>query len=161
MENKNTDKVISSLDRVMRLLRRRPGKDINIGRGVFRLLRVIEKNDGITTRELASMLEIRPSSMNERLVKLEEEGFVIRERDVNDQRVFTVRITEEGTEHLETLRKERKDFYSTLGGILNPEESTELEKLLDKFSEGIEKLSEDGNLSPIEEKKSSGIAETL
>lgn len=137
--------MLASLDRVMRLLRRRPAKRTNLGRGVYRLLVMIRDREEITTRELAELLEIRPSSLNERLSRLESEQLIMRERDPRDQRVFLVRLLPAGEAHLEEIRQERSAFNEAVGKILTEEEAKVLMGLTDKLAEGIEALGDPGS----------------
>lgn len=140
MIKNNNENMIAALDRVMRLMRRRPKNGENLGRGVYRLLSLIEKNQGISTKQLADMLEIRPASLNERLFRLEESGIVVRSRAKMDQRVFVVHLLPKGVEHLERIREDRKDFNQAISQILDDEESVQLTALANKLSDGIEEM---------------------
>ncbi len=137
----NQDKqegMIESLDRVMRLLRRRAHNRLHTGRGVYRLLRIVQNHPAISTRELAEMLDVRPSSLNERLVALESEEMIIRNRDADDQRVFTVSILPKGIEHLEEVASARSEFHEVLKSILSEEETEQFQYLAAKFADGLE-----------------------
>jgi len=140
MTNNINENMIAALDRVMRLLRRRLKNHEHIGRGVFRLLSTVESHADIPTKELANNLGIRQSSLNERLSKLEESGFIIRERDKKDQRVFLVKILEKGQEHLKLIKEERQAFNESISQILDEDEAKQLTRLVNKLSDGIEKL---------------------
>lgn len=150
--NNTNEEMLASLDRVMRLLRRRPAKDTNLGRGVYRLLSMIQKQEGISTRELASQLEIRPSSLNERLVRLEADQIISRERDDHDQRVFLVRLLPAGEEHLQRIHAERKQFNESVSHILTKDEMCHLIELANKLADGIEALN-DSKTQPQETEK--------
>lgn len=67
-----------------------------IGRGQGLVLRTLAENDGMTQTEIAEKLDIRPSSLGELVVKLEENGFVERRQNENDKRVINVYLTEKG-----------------------------------------------------------------
>jgi DNA-binding MarR family transcriptional regulator len=141
-ENNTNEAMLASLDRVMRLLRRRPSRRTNLGRGVYRLLTMIRNQKDISTRELASLLEIRPSSLNEKLLLLENEQLISRMRSSNDQRVFLVQLLPAGEAHLERIHAERKEFYETVGQILTEDEAEHLIELTNKLAEGIEAISD-------------------
>ena len=140
MTNNINENMISSLDRVMRLLRRRPKNHEHIGRGVFRLLTTVENNPDISTKELANILGIRQSSLNERLSKLEESELIIRERDKADQRVFVIRLLEKGKDHLKLIKEDRQVFNESISQILDEDEAKQLTELVNKLSDGIEKI---------------------
>lgn len=74
--------------------RRNPAGDPSRGQG--RILAMLKIQDGIATRELAYLLGIRPSSLNESLGKLERTGLITRQPSAEDGRVMTIHLTEEG-----------------------------------------------------------------
>lgn len=145
--------MIAALDRVMRLLRRRPNRSNFYGRGTYRILHTIETEGEITTRQLAEKLDIRTSSLNEKLPKLEEAELIQRKRAEKDQRVFVVSLLSKGREYLEDIREERKDFLRSLNGILSQEETMALKNLLDQFANGIEEIIQDQGLDKQEMKE--------
>lgn len=156
MSDQPTEEImLSSMDRVMRLLRRRPAGSAHLGRGVYRLLESIKDNGEISTRELADILGVRPASLNEKLAVLEEKEMVARLRDPKDQRIFLVRLMPHGEAHLEKIRQERKAMNRSIGGILSKEESELLINLTKKLADGLEELTErDGPDDPVHEERS-------
>ncbi len=144
MIDKNTNEaMLASLDRVMRLLRRRPAGRQHLGRGTYRLLLMIQKNNLISTRELAHLLGIRPSSLNERLTSLEEKEIIARRRDPKDLRVFLVELLPAGEIYLEKVRTERNQFNEAVGTILTKAEAEQLMQLAEKLADGIEAFPEE------------------
>ncbi len=134
------EKMLASLDRVMRLLKRCPTSRSRHGRGVYRLLTIINETNNTSTRDLAELLDVRPSSLNERLVLLEQEELIRRERDPNDQRVFLVELLPKGKQHLDTIIQEQRKFNEELGKILTKEESETFVFLTEKLAKGLEPL---------------------
>ena len=134
------EKMLASLDRVMRLLKRCPTSRSRHGRGVYRLLTIINEANNTSTRDLAELLDVRPSSLNEQLVLLEQEELIRRERDLNDQRVFLVELLPKGKQHLATIIQEQQKFNEELGKILTKEESETLVFLTEKLAKGLEPL---------------------
>ncbi|MCL1798917.1 MAG: MarR family transcriptional regulator [Eggerthellaceae bacterium] len=65
-------------------------------RGQGRILAVLKLRDGISTKDLAYLLGVRVSSLNELLSKLEKSGHVTREPSEHDKRVMLVMLTEKG-----------------------------------------------------------------
>lgn len=135
--------MLAKLDLVMRLLRRRPAGKRHQGRGVYRLLTRIRECDEISTRELADRLGMRPSSLNEKLARLEKEGILSRERDPKDQRVFLVKLQPKGITLYEKIQTERKKMDGRIRGILTEEEVEQMTSLAEKLAQGLEKLTED------------------
>ena len=134
--------MLAALDRVMRTLKRRPAGKQRLGRGGYRLLKLISEQPNSPTRVLAERLGMRTSSLNERLVRMEAEGVITRERDAKDQRVFLVNIAPAGEAVLETLRLEREAMSQVIEGILTEEEIDKMTELADKLSSGLKEVAD-------------------
>ena len=86
------------------LLMRRRFAQKNIGpvadpmRGQGRILALLKIKDGVSTKDMSSVLGIRTSSLNELLSKLEAKGYIVREQSEEDRRVSVVKLTEKGRE---------------------------------------------------------------
>lgn len=65
-------------------------------RGQGRIFAILKMQDGISTKDLSYLLGIRVSSLNELLVKMEKNGYIIREQSEADKRVMLVKLTEKG-----------------------------------------------------------------
>lgn len=134
--------MLAALDRVMRTLKRRPAGKQRLGRGGYRLLKLISEQPNSPTRVLAERLGMRTSSLNERLVRMEAEGVIRRERDAKDQRVFLVNIAPAGEAVLETLRLEREAMSQVIEEILTEEEIDKMTELADKLSRGLKEVAD-------------------
>ena len=102
MNEMNTE-LYEKLGRLMRLLHkhhlrayaeRGPMADPTRGQG--RLIAILKMQDGISTKDLSYLLDIRISSLNELLSKMEKAGYIIRESSEADKRVMLVKLTEKG-----------------------------------------------------------------
>ena len=71
-----------------------PAADATRGRG--RILALLQLKDGIATKDMAQILGIRVSSLNEVLAKLEKDDLVERVPSEADKRVMLVNLTEAG-----------------------------------------------------------------
>lgn len=134
---KEKESLMFQLDRLMRVLRRQRHNQMP-RRGSRRLLSVINRHPGITTKELSEILDIRVSSLNERLSRLIELGHIQRDKNPNDLRTFVLSITDEGKTQLETLKKQQREFSKQVESILSQTEQDELVRLLNKLANGIE-----------------------
>ena len=134
------ENMLASLDRVMRLLRRGHSTNSHGGRSVHRMLAIIQRHEGISTRELAELLDMRPSSLNEKLVDLEHDELILRTRNEHDQRIFMIQLQAKGLEQLEAIKQERVAFNTKVAGILSETEAMELSKLATKLSDGLEEM---------------------
>lgn len=139
MENKyNTENMLTNLDRVIRLLRRGPQRSRYANRGTYRLLIAISNNPGLSTKDLAKSMDIRRSSLNERLFQLESEGMIIRKSDINDKRISTVYLGESAKDYLSHLKEVRLKKNDTISGILTDNEIDEFTRLSEKLADGLE-----------------------
>ena len=83
-------------------------------RGQGRILAALNLKDGISTKDLAYLLGIRVSSMNELLSKLEKAGLVKREQSEQDKRVMLVKLTEKGKEEKQADDADAEGIFSCL-----------------------------------------------
>lgn len=113
----------------------------DLNNGEFKVLLKLRKHpEGrMTAGELASHLRISSSAMTNRLDRLEEAGYVTRERDADDRRTVVVELTASG---IETLTKaveaqgfEERDLLS----VLTPKEQRTLNELLRKLLLEVER----------------------
>ena len=139
-EQNRQEALLFEFDRVMRLLRRRPAGMPNYGRGTYRLLDRIQGNSGLSTRALAELMDVRPSSLNEALAGLEREGLLLRRRNPEDQRVFIVRLLPKGEEQLEKMRAAKGLVGAEIGKLLTEDEALALTRLAGKLADGLEAL---------------------
>lgn len=68
----------------------------NPARGRGRILSLLRLRDGIATRDIAQILGVRVSSLNEVLAKMEKDGLVERVPSPDDGRVMLVKLTDAG-----------------------------------------------------------------
>lgn len=122
------------LDRLMRVIKR--GRPIR--RGSTRLLRLIQQQPMITSTQCAEALDIRVSSINERVLRLVEKGLVKREALKSDRRRNGLMITKLGEDALLSLQQERDRFNDKINEILTEDERSQLSILLRKLSDGLE-----------------------
>lgn len=61
-----------------------------------RILQMIQKEDEVTVRDIAGLLNISQNTASEHIKKLERNGWVKKERAVDDQRKVMLHLTVEG-----------------------------------------------------------------
>jgi DNA-binding MarR family transcriptional regulator len=76
---------------------------------------VLWERDGETVGELCRKLKLDSGTMTPLLKKMEDEGFVTRERGGEDERVVTVRLTQKGL----GLREAARDIPARMGECLS------------------------------------------
>ena len=95
-------------------------------------------NEGMSQKDLAFLLGIRPQSISEMLGKLEEQGFIERRTDENDKRVTKVFLTEKGREHAEHCAETHQAMAADVFSVLSEEEKDQLMTILEKLSNALE-----------------------
>lgn len=93
-----------------------------------KILQCITDNPGVSQRELAEMLGVQPASVSELLIKLEQKGFVRREKLEADHRSIGVFPTEEAAAFLAACPSREDPFQ-----VLSDAEREQLEQLLQKL----------------------------
>lgn len=108
------------------------------GFGRNRLLYVISNNNGASSRELAEIVDIRPSSLTEMLGKLELEGLIEKFRDEHDSRIVHVALTESGTALMHSEAEVRRQYHTQIAEVLSREEQSQFceycKRLIDAYS---------------------------
>ncbi|MCC7572343.1 MAG: MarR family transcriptional regulator [Candidatus Methanofastidiosum sp.] len=112
-------------------------KDTEICRGPFHFLMCIHENEGICQEDLSRELRLDKTTTTRTLQKLLTGGYISKEKNVEDKRMYRVYITLKGKE----LINNRKAIFSSLdkimlGGLTN-EEKDMLEKLLTRIAQNL------------------------
>ncbi len=153
MENNNINKtgndrpdVIFAVMKLMRSMRRRPPRpEEGLYPGMGRPLEVLAENNNVSSRELAELLDIRPSSLTELLSRLESEGMVARTPDENDRRVSRVSLTDKGRELAEKMKAEHEQRKARASACFTDEEAGQFCALCERLGEHLQTIAkEDG-----------------
>ncbi|WP_161555411.1 MarR family transcriptional regulator [Paraeggerthella hongkongensis] len=113
-------------------------------RGQGRILALLKVKDGVSTKDMSNVLDIRTSSLNELLGKLEGKGYVSREQSEEDGRVMVVKLTDKGRAVKQPSAKEGpadmfdclEEFEKELFGSYLDRVVTVLEDEIDECEEG-------------------------
>lgn len=103
-------------------------------RGQGRILATLKLQDGINTKELAYILGMRVSSINELLSKLEKNGYILRVPEESDRRILNIKLTEKGRNE----KQESPGRFSDIFDCLNDAEKRSFEDFIDRLSAEIE-----------------------
>ena len=101
----------------------------SITKGQGRLIILLKRKDGFSTKELSEILNISVTSLNETLNKLEQQNLIRKVPSPKDKRVLLVELTEEGRA-LEFKNHEDIDIFDTL----NEEEKENLNEYLNRLT---------------------------
>lgn len=110
------------------LYHRRGGK-----RGQVKILKILNENGHITQKELMETLTLKSGSLSESVKKLENQGFISKEKDEMDKRKINITITNKGREFLENQLYITSSQEEILFNALTSEEQENLKLLLAKL----------------------------
>jgi len=131
-----------------RKLRRRanqePASDPTRGQG--RILAMLKLQDGISTKDLSYLLDLRVASLNEALAKLERAGLIVREPSEADRRVMLIKLTDAGREQPQQT-PDTADVFS----VLTAEEQETLSAFLDRIIEPLAAEADDINADGLDD----------
>ncbi|HOW22470.1 MAG TPA: MarR family winged helix-turn-helix transcriptional regulator [Sedimentibacter sp.] len=112
-----------------------------------RVLIAINEFDGSTVGSISRIIEISSPNASSLCKKLEKDGFIVRERSSDDERVVTLKLTEKGEKNLHQINSDLKNLF---GPIIEkvPEEDFEtmisgiklLNKLLSELEKAVKEL---------------------
>ena len=124
------------LNRYHQLRARNHGIFADPSRGQGRILALLAAKPKTTQRELSYLLDMRQQSLSELLAKLEEKGFVTREKSPDDGRVTVVTLTEAGRAAVPSSdqMESREDLFE----CFSDGEREQFEQLLDKAISSLE-----------------------
>lgn len=98
--------------------------------GQPQLLRVLERKDGLSQKELAAKLHIRSATLTVMLGRMEKSGLTRRLQDERDLRVSRVYLTEAGRALCARAREAMREIDEDTFGSLSEEELEQLNSLL-------------------------------
>lgn len=103
-----------------------------------RILALLSVKEGLSQKDLAYVLGIRPQTMSEALRKMESHGLIERRKDADDGRVVKVYLTEKGKERAAESAQYRAQFASDVFATLTEEEKEQLATILEKITAQLE-----------------------
>lgn len=106
---------------------------MNVYRGQYSCLFILERTGPISQKDLAARLRIRPSSAGEILGKLEQKGLVRRTVSSRDKRIILVSLTEEGRKSASQVRKNRAIAHKEMLSGLDEKEKEQFYRALMKI----------------------------
>jgi DNA-binding MarR family transcriptional regulator len=93
---------------------------------------------GVTPTEISHFQQVSKNTISSLLRGLEEQGFIEREIDPNDLRVFRIHLTDAGREHVTRTAPQRIEGINQLLADLTPEDIEQLKALLNKVRRSLE-----------------------
>jgi len=103
--SRNFGFLLNDVARLMRTAYDRRIRKLGLTRAQWWVLTHLYRSNGVTQTELAETLEIEKPTLGRLLDRLQAKGWVRREHDAADRRVWRVHLTDEVEPALRTMRK--------------------------------------------------------
>ncbi len=107
------------------------------------LLRLLRRRGALSISELAEALGVTGSSVTTACKRLEKAGLVTRERQVDDERMVRVALTDQGSARIESWERLRRELLTRLLAPLDQDEQHTLQHLLERVLETAERQTSD------------------
>ena len=101
------------------------------------MLRWLYRNPVLSISMAAAYSEVSQPAMTQTSQKLEREGWIIRHRDENDQRVVWISLTAEGRKHVERVEAMQHERLRQLIENLSAEDKETLAQILAKIQQNV------------------------
>lgn len=137
--------VIQDIARLMRWSFDRRAQDLELTRAQWGVLANLTRCPGAQQKTLADLLEVTPITLARHIDRLEQNGWVRREDDVEDRRAKRVYLTEKGQEILGELQKVGQEVRQQALTGINKEEENQLLTLLLRLRQNLSNSSNDGS----------------
>lgn len=111
--------------------------------GYGRILDVLSRMDGLSQREIAELLNIRPQSASEAIASMEGQGLVEKRANEQDKRSSLVYITQAGRQRQIDLRNEQIENARRIFKPLTEHEKETLLGLLNKVASALQENKEE------------------
>ena len=102
----------------------------------------LSKKEGCTQKELADMMQIKPSTLNVMIGRMEKNGYIEKKQDEKDSRKSRIYFTEKGKNISDECYQRFFRIQKTLQEYFTKEEQEELERLLNKFCDCLDEQTE-------------------
>jgi DNA-binding MarR family transcriptional regulator len=114
-------------------------EEIGLHRGQHFVLHVLWKNEGIMHSELAARSCVQPATITNAIKRMEKAGLVERRRDMEDERVSRVYLTQAGWDIRSKVENTFRDFEAQALAGLSKEEIATLRNLLARVQENLKR----------------------
>ncbi len=105
MNHKSFGKHITGIYRHLQIIINHDLNPFGLGSGQYVFLGTLAQNEGISQKELSAIIKIDKTTTAKALKKLESEGYIFRQQDLDDKRYNRLYLTDKGTEFIPIMRK--------------------------------------------------------
>ncbi len=123
---------------ITHMFKKRNANKMNITHGQGKILLILNKKDGISTKELSEILNIKVTSLNETLNKLQEQEYVEKRPSLEDKRVLLIYLTPKGHE-FKCEKPKDMDIFDCLDDNQKEELNKYLTLIMDELHDKMRK----------------------
>jgi DNA-binding MarR family transcriptional regulator len=114
--------------------------DSKVHPGQLPMFKILERNPGLSQREIANQLHIKPPTVTVTLKRMEKLGFIEKRADEKDQRVMRIYLSDKGRKAGESLGELIRDDEVIMCEGFTESELHLFKRFLRQFMENTEKI---------------------
>ncbi|MDD2493760.1 MAG: MarR family transcriptional regulator [Tissierellia bacterium] len=99
----------------------------------------VGKYENISQKELANLMNLKPSSVARLIDRMEKEEYLTRHRSLEDKRVFNLKLTNKGNNLREEMNPEAKKLSEIIRHGISDEHIAIFKNVLNTMSENVSK----------------------
>lgn len=103
----------------------------------WKILMHLERQPGLSQKELSELLEVEPISVARLIDRLEQHGMVERRDDPTDRRIWRLHLKKGASPALRSLAGERTEMLEALVAGLTPAEIKAVERAMVQMKENV------------------------
>lgn len=150
-ESKSTKELFLELAKVYFVKKYKVVADNGIYPGQEALLELVSNESGLSQKDLAKKLKIKPPTVAVSIKRMEKTGWLTREVDEGDKRISRVFITEEGKKVLEEVKVKSKELDEIVFAGIPEVEKCLLHRILIQLIENIRNTMDQNELDEVME----------
>ncbi|MGB9857472.1 MAG: MarR family winged helix-turn-helix transcriptional regulator [Dictyoglomaceae bacterium] len=116
---------------------------LKLYRGQAPMLLLLSERDGLTQKEIAEKMKIKPSTVAIMIRRMKKRDLIITKRDEEDKRFSRVYLTDEGRKFICKLKKTYKQLEEECFGNFTEEERETLKNYLERIRDNLRILNEE------------------
>jgi DNA-binding MarR family transcriptional regulator len=105
-------------------------REVGLSAATWFLMAMLIDEEGMSQGEVSHRFKVDPSRITRLAQRLEKEGLLYRERDLEDNRVVRLHATEEGRRVIERRQERREEFEERIRQEFDQEELAEFRRAL-------------------------------
>lgn len=116
---------------------------LKLSRGQAPMLLLLSEKDGLSQKEIAETMKIKPSTVAIMIRRMKKRGLVFTKRDEKDKRFSKVYLTDEGRKFICKLKKTYKQLEEECFGNFTEEEKEVFKNYLIRVRDNLKILNEE------------------